>query len=326
MGIFQPGAIILRDDQPPIPVLANVYENKSEPVRITGDDANHVIIGPERYEISESVNLRLSVPDTVQTSTNGVIGGTAPPNTGLQHHIFRIGGLENLVGRDIDSAKFYLLNQNTSVSTDPGSTGPVQLHVIAAANKAWTENLATWNERDSVANTAWAGTAGLRTAGTDYSSTVMGSATYSVFNSVAVPEWLEFDLDLTEFAAMVTASAGDNPGFLAKMQTEGQALGSRIAFYTEEAADPDTHPYAMITVVPDELTGVDLDLVTEVMIQASGDGVYFSNTSEATTDSFHLPDGQLVITKLNTNGVPNLSLYVETGSSVVYCFRGPIES
>jgi hypothetical protein len=66
----------------------------------------------------------------------------------------------------------------------------------------WVESQATWNVRKT--GTAWAGSAGCSSAGTDYSATPLWSGNMTPTANAEQ----QCALDLTEFAAMVAANQG----------------------------------------------------------------------------------------------------------------------
>lgn len=83
----------------------------------------------------------------------------------------------------------------------------MQVYQIAAANTDWTEAGATWNKKVHP-TTAWAGSVGCGTAGTDYVNTVIGTLT--VPNPAA--GHTEFSTALT--AAVVQGWMTANQGIL----------------------------------------------------------------------------------------------------------------
>lgn len=100
-------------------------------------------------------------------------------------------------GSTINSAQLRLYpNQN------PNPDVTLAIHRILAANSAWTAALATWNTTNGV--DAWAGSAGCGTSGVDYAADALWSDTAdAVYGS-----WDLFDLDTTEFEAMLAANHG----------------------------------------------------------------------------------------------------------------------
>lgn len=97
------------------------------------------------------------------------------------------------------------------------STGVDSIHRLLSGNNVWTAALATWNHQDGAGNTDWAGSAGARTSGTDYSSTAMGTMNIAdmvqdQYNTInlnvdEVKAWLASDYGLI-FHGTTPVSAG----------------------------------------------------------------------------------------------------------------------
>jgi len=92
-----------------------------------------------------------------------------------------------------------ILNLTGSVVT--GSV--IEVYRLLPANRNWTENEATWNKQNNALGISWAGSAGASTAGTDYSSAVMGNFTLTGSDTTH-----SMVLDLTEAQAMFVNNAG----------------------------------------------------------------------------------------------------------------------
>ena len=109
--------------------------------------------------------------------------------------------LTALEGATINSATL-TLRVLTGLSWSSPVTG--SWHRILAANSSWTETGSCWNYR--VGTTAWAGSGGCSTSGTDYSSTALASITLDDTTWGAGAH--NIALNATEFAAMVAANYG----------------------------------------------------------------------------------------------------------------------
>ncbi len=104
-----------------------------------------------------------------------------------------------------------------------GDTITTHLYQIASANSDWTEAQSTWNKKDKAAATAWAGSAGMSTAGTDYINTSWGSVAMD-----------RDDAQYTTYTYTINASGlavlqgwfGDasNPGMMISYPNAGWAL------------------------------------------------------------------------------------------------------
>jgi hypothetical protein len=119
-------------------------------------------------------------------------------------------------------------------ATGSGTATTAHINRILAANSNWTEAGACWNYR--VGSTAWAGSAGCSTAGTDYASAALwGPArppyTLNAYNTVT--------LDLTEFALMWA----NNYGMVFSYPTEANYR----TFASSDTVDTAKRPYLTVT-------------------------------------------------------------------------------
>lgn len=83
------------------------------------------------------------------------------------------------------------------------NAGNFAIHRILAANSVWGESTASWNNADKDVPTAWAGSVGCSTSGTDHSATALWSGDDGLVNGEHT-----FSLDTTEFEAMLAANHG----------------------------------------------------------------------------------------------------------------------
>lgn len=114
-----------------------------------------------------------------------------------------------------------------------GAIAAGNLHRVLAANSGWTEANATWNKADNP-GTAWAGSVGCGTSGTDYAATVAG--TYPG-TAVAANAPRAITLNLAEMALLLAA----NNGILIKAIDEGTA-NTQDTHWSSDAASADVHP------------------------------------------------------------------------------------
>ena len=77
---------------------------------------------------------------------------------------------------------------------------------ILAANSDWDTNACTWTNRK--AGTAWAGSGGCQTVGTDTSNTIMGT-----FSGLTLSQYNDISFDVTEFTSMWTNNYGFQLGY-----------------------------------------------------------------------------------------------------------------
>lgn len=112
--------------------------------------------------------------------------------------------LSGVAGTNLKTVTLYLTGLGS------GDSGTLKIYRVLAANSGWTED-ATWNYADGSA-LRWAGdtdnnggaNAGGSVKGTDYSNSLMGSIDYIYTNAVETSA----SLDVTEFAAMISANYG----------------------------------------------------------------------------------------------------------------------
>lgn len=100
-------------------------------------------------------------------------------------------------GSTIDSATLDLTVYGMGAG---GPTVTVEIHRILSGNSDWVNSQCTWNNRKT--DTAWAGSGGCETEGTDVSDTMMSSLTFSTTGVKT------FTLDVTEFTSMWTNNYG----------------------------------------------------------------------------------------------------------------------
>ncbi len=92
-----------------------------------------------------------------------------------------------------------------TLTLNSGSSGQtVTIYRILSANSGWTELQSCWNTING--STPWAGSAGCRTSGTDYSSTAIGS--FTAPNLAPTGTAYPVTLDLAEFALLLASNSG----------------------------------------------------------------------------------------------------------------------
>ena len=121
--------------------------------------------------------------------------------TNTNDHALSLFTLTALAGATINSATLTLcVLSGLSWSSPVAATW----HRILSGNSGWSETGSNWNYRTGT--TAWAGSAGCATSGTDYSSTALASLSLDGDNWGSGAHNISFDT--TEFAAMVAANYG----------------------------------------------------------------------------------------------------------------------
>jgi hypothetical protein len=105
----------------------------------------------------------------------------------------------------------------------------IRFHRILSGNSDWLYTAASWDYRKTAGgNTAWAGSGGCLTAGTDFSSTVLGGR-----DAIQQNTTYTIDLNTTEVAAMVA----NNYGILIKKLDPAAANGNNICGTLYETVD-----------------------------------------------------------------------------------------
>ncbi len=197
----------------------------------------------------------------------GTLGPGSPQNALLS---FDVSGLNNLYA-SIDSITLRLTQwTNTSLGvTGFDSTVDVtnDIYAVSPANRGWNEGTgsasgavqvgtSTWNNRLHN-TTAWAGSAGLGTAGTDYVNTLLATHTYLISNPPLGNATVELALsgDLTGLingwlVDNVTHSQ-PNPGLLIRDPSPSGAAGrNRMVYFTRNATNAAFRPQLIVHYTP----------------------------------------------------------------------------
>lgn len=153
-----------------------------------------------------------------------------------------------------------------------------ELHAISAVNRDWSEMTSTWNARKT--GTAWAGSAGLGTAGTDYDSTLLASRTFTISNPPVAGEVIDFtftgsDAELTALIDAWLVDNADNsrtnPGLLLRDPSPTYtASRNRSSFYSRDAVDPALHPRLIVEYVSDGPPDTEPPVIASFDSPASG--------------------------------------------------------
>lgn len=172
--------------------------------------------------------------------------------------------LSSLAGQTITGGTLQL----TSTNSYSGLDGPTSvwtsdtltLYRVADANKAWVggnvvgspaPGLATWGYLND-STVAWAGSAGLGTAGTDYVATPLATATINSSDAIGTVYTMTFaDVSLLNDWA---SHPSENAGFL--LIAPGLELGhvQEILFGSANASTEANRPNLILTVVPEPAT------------------------------------------------------------------------
>lgn len=161
------------------------------------------------------------------------------------------------------SGKFSAINSvslqlNISILSGSVTTGTIQAFAISSANSGWVEGTAygsaqtgssSWNYAKNTTQ-AWAGSAGLSTAGTDYDSTLLGSFDYNGVGTYS----MTFNRNSSQLTTLISSwNNATNPGILL---TEGNPSRDGYSYiYGSEDSTLSRRPKLTIDYVPEPGTG-----------------------------------------------------------------------
>lgn len=190
------------------------------------------------------------------------VGAFGAASNGLRHGLMRF-DVTALAGQytAINSVTLRLYAfAGASVST----ANTLEAHLVAAANSGWvpgtgvgnttaTGGASTWlylNQSSFGNGTAWAGSAGASTAGTDYLSGTVGTVAWSGSPSNGTA----FDLVFTDLSYFDLWVSGTNSGIFLRNATEPTTGGdNRFFFYSSNFATTTLRPELIVnyTAVPE---------------------------------------------------------------------------
>lgn len=179
---------------------------------------------------------------------------------------FDLSGLPSLAQMQVESMTLRLFHQ----AFQGASTKITEVYAIADANANWVEGTggssgtaqpgtSTWNSKQD-GSAAWAGSAGLSTAGSglstpgiDYDSTLLATRTFTTAPGTGAEIDFDFITDVAAMTALVnhwvdTANAGlllFDPN-----ETTLPETFDRIQFHSREATNPLLHPVLLIELGP----------------------------------------------------------------------------
>ena len=191
------------------------------------------------------------LPPTFHGGTPDVSLGSTGPGT-IRRSLIRF-DLSSLTGQTISSASL-ALTRDGGFGTWSNQT--VSLFAVSTANAGWTEGAVAWAWANYPA-THWAGSNGLGTAGTDYTNTVLGTAT--VNSTDAFGTVVTFDFTPAGVAALqswVDTPASNAGLFLRASGLEAASLGN-VQFRSRESFGTTVDPALTVTTVP-EPTAINL--------------------------------------------------------------------
>jgi hypothetical protein len=180
------------------------------------------------YTGAQDAGLFASTPNTNYGAETFFDVGDAGQFGGVRHAVVRF-DISALAGQynQINSITLNIFPSDVTDVLGPGTnTNTLQVFKVANANSGWTEGVnvgttaltgeSTWNNRNHP-STAWAGSAGLGTAGTDYDSTALASAAWTsatpVNNSGSpLGGGLTFGLNAAARKALIDQWTGAAPG------------------------------------------------------------------------------------------------------------------
>lgn len=171
-------------------------------------------------------------PTTNYGTFTGLEIGTEPagPNK-RERYIFKF-DVSSLAGKTVTSATLRLTT--SAVGASVVNTPEINFYSILSGNSDWVESECSWNNRKTA--TAWAGSAGCGTQGTDYSNTLLGTGTSF---PTAGSTGKDIDLLISEVQAWV---GGANYGLLAKESTEPNTEKRILDYCSSDHADTANRP------------------------------------------------------------------------------------
>ncbi len=179
------------------------------------------------FTFQQGVDGYTSAGDTyVQGDNRGVAPQTPQPNdqrlgvyereSSLNNSTRALLRFDNLTGFTGSQIQAGVSLTVTVHDNNGGTPGTWSLYAISIANAGWTPANATWDNLNQSAPTAWAGTPGLSSPGTDYVATPVASL---AFDAQAAGTQLVFNL--TSAGVAIVANWVDNPsqngGFLLRL-------------------------------------------------------------------------------------------------------------
>lgn len=178
----------------------------------------------------------------------------------VRHTLIRF-DLTSMAGQfnSITGVTLRLTFSDTLVSFNVTTSNTVEVHQISAANTGWVEGNGGFagatvgtggqstfdfrNQTGSGSGTAWAGSAGASTSGTDYLAATIASTGWSGAPTVGT----SFNLVFTDISFLNDWIGGINSGLFLKDTTENISGENRINFYSSEFGTVAFRPELIVT-------------------------------------------------------------------------------
>ena len=167
----------------------------------------------------------------------------------------------------------------------------LKVHRILSGNSGWTEAGAVWNYK--VGTTAWAGSAGCATSGTDYAATAIGSEAIEANEAVGTEHTIA--LNTTEFASMLAANYG-----MVMFQPAGTR--SEYGFDSSDSTTAGERPRLVVDWTASGITGTVALAAQPAAIAATG-----TNTPPAVTGTVAIAGQPAAIVATGTNTPPAIT-------------------
>lgn len=296
-----------------LPVVPTSQQFLSTVKKIAGDDTSHNVANAVvRFPVQYDTYIVEASP------TFGYAGAaflSIGYSGGIRRGLIRF-DLTLIAGLTLSAASLHLYNTDNAATT---GNGTVEAYRVTSANTGWDEgglhvgSAATllepsWNKKTQTPSVDWAGSAGLSTVNTDYTSTLAGSAAWTD----GAAGWL----NLTLVTGQVQTMANNNAGFLLKA-TDETASGKVVIIHSKEnTVGNEYDPYLDATV-----SGL-LDNSSSVFAMADGAGATWANGPVATTGDAPIPTSGIEL-PLYTIDTAQMSFFVPTGVNVWYAILGP---
>ncbi len=125
-------------------------------------------------------------------------------------------------------------------------SGVVEIHEVSTANAGWVEGTqsngpgtgaSTWSKRIQ-GSESWAGSVGASTAGIDYLTPVIASATHTTSTTIV-------DFQFSDVSFIDDWILGNNSGLYLRAETE--AVRNRVAYYSADTGNASLHPELIIS-------------------------------------------------------------------------------
>jgi hypothetical protein len=183
--------------------------------------ANATIVS---FSSNRDSNLEEASPTKVTPDSTVYVGGGGTTGENRMLVGFDVSSLGTSVA-SVSSITLTLRSRGPGGGYTSVAGGPLQptVYAVLPANATWAEGASSWNNKVQSGPTAWAGSAGLSTSGTDYAATALASVTVSV--ATAATHVFTFSGDLTGLINGWLSPGGNAGLFLLDTNTDTSYVG-----------------------------------------------------------------------------------------------------